>query len=91
MQIYADVTGCTMLVAGSSQACALGSAISAAVLAGAHRELPGGAARDDAPQEDLLQADPAAGGPTTGSTPVPRAPRRVRGRPTEIASTSRAS
>ena len=36
MQIYADVTGCTMLVAGSSQACALGSAISAAVLAGAH-------------------------------------------------------
>jgi ribulose kinase len=27
MQIYADVTGCTMLVAGSSQACALGAAI----------------------------------------------------------------
>jgi L-ribulokinase len=37
MQIYADVTGCTLFVAGSSQACALGSAISAAVLAGAHR------------------------------------------------------
>ncbi|MEI6323252.1 MAG: ribulokinase [bacterium] len=37
MQIYADVTGCTMHVAGSSQACALGSAISAAVLAGAHQ------------------------------------------------------
>ncbi len=36
MQIYADVTGCTMLVAGSSQACALGAALSAAVLAGAH-------------------------------------------------------
>jgi len=36
MQIYADVTGCAMQVAGSSQACALGSAISAAVLAGAH-------------------------------------------------------
>ena len=36
MQIYADVTGCTMLLAGSSQACALGAAISAAVLAGAH-------------------------------------------------------
>jgi L-ribulokinase len=34
MQIYADVTGCTMQLAGSSQACALGSAISAAVLAG---------------------------------------------------------
>src|SRR4029077_20900794 len=40
MQIYADVTGCTMLVAGSSQACALGSAISAAVLAGAHPDFP---------------------------------------------------
>lgn len=37
MQIYADVTGCTIHVAGSSQACALGSAISAAVLAGAHK------------------------------------------------------
>jgi L-ribulokinase len=34
MQIYADVTGCTMYIASSSQACALGSAISAAVLAG---------------------------------------------------------
>lgn len=40
MQIYADVTGCTMLVAGSSQACALGSAIAAAVLAGAHPDFP---------------------------------------------------
>ena len=38
MQIYADVTGCTMRVAGSNQACALGAAISAAVLAGAHRD-----------------------------------------------------
>jgi L-ribulokinase len=36
MQIYADVTGRTMHVAASSQTCALGSAISAAVLAGAH-------------------------------------------------------
>jgi len=40
MQIYADVTGCTMQVAGSKQACALGAAISAAVLAGAHRDFP---------------------------------------------------
>ncbi len=38
MQIYADVTGCTMQLAGSGQACALGSAISAAVLAGAHQD-----------------------------------------------------
>ena len=36
MQIYAEVTGCTMQVAGSSQTCALGAAISVAVLAGAH-------------------------------------------------------
>ena len=40
MQIYADVTGCTMHVCGSSQACALGSAVSAAVLAGAHPDFP---------------------------------------------------
>ncbi len=40
MQIYADVTGCTMRVAGSSQACALGSAVSAAVLAGVHPDFP---------------------------------------------------
>lgn len=38
MQIYADITGCTMQVSGSSQACALGSAIAAAVLAGAHQD-----------------------------------------------------
>jgi L-ribulokinase len=36
MQIYADVTGCVMEVASSSQTCALGSAITAAVLARAH-------------------------------------------------------
>jgi L-ribulokinase len=41
MQIYADVTGCTMQVAGSSQACALGSAVSAAVLAGAYPDFHG--------------------------------------------------
>ncbi len=40
MQIYADITGCTMQVSASSQACALGGAISAAVLAGAHRDFP---------------------------------------------------
>ena len=34
MQVYADITGCTMQVSGSAQACALGSALAAAVLAG---------------------------------------------------------
>jgi L-ribulokinase len=36
MQIYADVTGCEMRVSRSAQSCALGSAIGAAVVAGAH-------------------------------------------------------
>lgn len=40
MQIYADITGCTMQVSGSSQACALGSAVAAAVVAGVHRDFP---------------------------------------------------
>jgi L-ribulokinase len=37
MQIYADVIGSKIEIAGSSQACALGSAIAATVLAGAGR------------------------------------------------------
>ncbi len=41
MQIYADVTGCVMQVAGSTQTCALGSAVAAAVLAGAHPDFAG--------------------------------------------------
>ena len=40
MQIYADVTRRTMQVAGSSQACALGAAVAAAVLAGEHAGFP---------------------------------------------------
>lgn len=40
MQIYADVTGRKMQVAASSQACALGAAVAAAVLAGEHRNFP---------------------------------------------------
>ncbi len=37
MQIYADVTGREMQIARSSQACALGSAMAAAVVAGVER------------------------------------------------------
>jgi L-ribulokinase len=51
MQIYADVTGCTMHIAGSSQTCALGSAISAAVLAG---EKSGGYANFEAAQQRMI-------------------------------------
>ncbi|HND60838.1 MAG TPA: ribulokinase [Opitutaceae bacterium] len=45
MQIYADVTGCTMQVAGSSQACALGAAVGAAVVAGAYPDFPSAQAK----------------------------------------------
>lgn len=38
MQIYADVTGREMLVSGSTQACALGAAIGAAVIAGEYQD-----------------------------------------------------
>ena len=37
MQIYADITGRPMKVSRSAQTCALGSAIAAAVVAGAHK------------------------------------------------------
>lgn len=40
MQIYADVIGCTIYVAGSSQACALGAAVSAAVQAKVYQDFP---------------------------------------------------
>ena len=40
MQIYADVTGCSMQVAGSSQACALGAAVAASVVAGFYKDYP---------------------------------------------------
>ena len=38
MQIYADVTGRPMKISRSGQTCALGSAIAAAVVAGAHAD-----------------------------------------------------
>jgi len=60
MQIYADVTGCTMLVAGSSQACALGAAISAAVLAGAHPDFPAAQAKMTSLKKISYKPNPAA-------------------------------
>lgn len=60
MQIYADVTGCTMLVAGSSQACALGSAVSAAVLAGAHQDFPSAQAAMTSLKKVAYKPRPAA-------------------------------
>ena len=60
MQIYADVTGCTMLVAGSSQACALGAAVAAAVLAGAHRDFPAAQRAMTSIKPKQYRPDPAA-------------------------------
>jgi L-ribulokinase len=60
MQIYADVTGCTMLIAGSSQACALGSAVTAAVLAGAHPDFPTAQAKMTSLKKISYRPTPAA-------------------------------
>jgi L-ribulokinase len=60
MQIYADVTGCTMLVAGSSQACALGAAVAAAVLAGAHRDFATAEAKMTSLKKTRYRPNPAA-------------------------------
>ena len=60
MQIYADITGCTMQVAGSSQACALGSAISASVLAGAHKDF-------QSAQKAMVKIKPRAYTPNAGA------------------------
>lgn len=60
MQIYADVTGCTMLVAGSSQACALGAAVSAAVVAGVHPDFPTAQKRMTSLKKVAYRPKPAA-------------------------------
>ncbi len=42
LQIYADITGCRIFLAGSGQACALGAAIAGAILAGVHTDWDAG-------------------------------------------------
>ena len=59
MQIYADVTGCTMLLANSSQTCALGSAIAAAVIAGAHPDFPAAQQAMTSLRDTRYEPDPA--------------------------------
>jgi L-ribulokinase len=59
MQIYADVTGRTMHVAASSQTCALGSAIAAAVLAGAHASFTAAQAAMTGVRPDHYDPNPA--------------------------------
>jgi len=60
MQIYADVIGQPMLVAGSSQAPALGAAISAAVTAGEHASWSEAQERMTSIQERQFVPDPHA-------------------------------
>jgi L-ribulokinase len=60
MQIYADVTGLPLSLAGSAQAPALGSAIHAAVAAGGHRDVPSAAAAMGRRHRGAFTPDPAA-------------------------------
>ena len=59
MQIYADVTRRPLSVIGSGQGPALGSAIHAAVAAGAYPDVPAAAAVMGREQRDVYQPDPA--------------------------------
>ncbi len=58
MQIYADVTGSEMLVSGSSQACALGSAVGAAVIAGAYPDFKSAQAAMTSVKDVVYKPDP---------------------------------
>jgi L-ribulokinase len=60
MQIYADVLGHPMLLAGSPQTPALGSAISAAVVAGAHPGFEAAQEKMTSLKETRYAPDPAA-------------------------------
>lgn len=55
MQIYADVTGCEMRISRSSQSCALGAAIAAAVITGEHRNFKSAQAAMTGLQETSYQ------------------------------------
>jgi len=63
MQIYADITNCTMQVSSSSQACALGAAVSAAVISGAHRSFP-------AAQRAMTRVKPKSYRPIAGNRKI---------------------
>src|SRR6516164_7606618 len=59
MQIYADVTRRPLSVNGSGQGPALGSAIHAAVAAGAYPDVPAAAAVMGREERDVYRPDPA--------------------------------
>ena len=60
MQIYADVTGCEMRISRSSQSCALGSAIAAAVIADAHPDFDAARLAMTGLKEEVYTPNPAA-------------------------------
>ena len=60
MQIYADVTGLPLSLAGSAQAPALGSAIHAAVAAGCYPDVPAAAAVMGRRRRNAFRPDPAS-------------------------------
>ncbi len=60
MQVYADVTGCEMQLSRSSQSCALGSALGAAVVAGLHPDYPAAQAAMTGVKAERFRPNPAA-------------------------------
>jgi L-ribulokinase len=60
MQLYADVTGRPMKVSRSAQTPALGSAVAAAVVAGAHPNFAGAIKAMTGLKDKVYQPDPAA-------------------------------
>jgi len=60
MQIYADVTGRPMKVSRSAQTCALGSAIAAAVVAGAHKDYATAQKKMTGLKPEIYQPNPKA-------------------------------
>ena len=60
MQIYADVTGRELVVSASSQTCALGAAVAAAVLAGEHADFAAAQAAMTHLKEDTYRPDASA-------------------------------
>jgi L-ribulokinase len=60
MQIYADVTGRPMKISRSAQTCALGSAIAAAVVAGAHKDFAAAQKKKTGLKPAVYHPDPKA-------------------------------
>lgn len=58
MQIYADITGCAIHLADSSQACALGAAVSAAIQGGVYRDFPAAQAAMTSLKDKVYQPVP---------------------------------